>query len=159
MLQQYHIEYLARPGYRVLFLWAAESLFAKQFSQVIIMCGNNDIGVHPRNRFPTETPYDTACRLIAFHNVLSEVGVKVAVVGLMFRGDFIDKKELVLETNEYLKKCLLTDHVKSYVGPRHFQAHDFNPGDTAHLNAQGRRSVRALLLNIIQNRISLYISI
>ena len=155
MLQQYNIEYLARPGYRVSFLWANESLFAKQFSHVIIMCGNNDIGVHPRNRYPTQTPLETASRLIAFHNVLAEENVEVAVVGLMFRGDFVDRIDLVLETNGYLKKFLLTDRVKSYVGPRHVQAHDFNRNDPAHLNEQGRRSVRALLLNIIRNKFSL----
>ena len=71
----------------------------------------------------------------------------------MFRGYFVDRKELVLETNGYLKRFLLTDRVKSYVGPRRVQAHDFNRNDPAHLKEQGRRS--ALLLNIIRNKISL----
>ena len=138
MLLHYNIELLARPGYRASFLWANESLIAKQFTHVIIICGNNDIGVHPRNRFPTETPVDTASRLIAFHNVVSEAGVKVVVVGLMFRLDFLNKKHLVLETNEFLKKWLLTKSVDSYVGPRHIQSHDFYAHDPAHLNARGR---------------------
>ena len=119
------------------------------------MCGNNDIGVHPRNRYPTQTPLETASRLIAFHNVLAEENVDVTVVGLMFRGDFVDRKELVLETNDYLKRFLLTDRVKSYVGPGYAQNHDLNRNDPAHLKEQGRRSVRALPLNIIRNRFSL----
>ena len=154
-LLRYIIELMARPGFRASFLWANESLFAKQFTHVIIMCGNNDIGVHPRNDFPTETPLGTACRLIAFHNVLREAGLKVAVVGLMFRLDFLEKKQLVLETNEYLKKFLMTNNVNSYVGPRLVQSHYFDSQDPAHLNERGRRAVRALLLNKIKNRFSL----
>ena len=155
IIWQYNIEHFARPVYRVSFLWANESLFAKQFSHVILMCGNNDIGVHPRNRYPTQTPLETASRLIAFQNLLAEENIEVAVVCLRFRGDFVDRKELVLETIDYLKRFLLIDRVKSYVGSRHVQAHDFNCNVPAHLNEQGRRSVRVLLLNIIRNRFSL----
>ena len=68
------------------------------------MCGNNDIGVHPRNCYPTQTPLETASRLIAFHNVLVEENVEVTVDGLIFRGDFVDRKELVLETNDFCEK-------------------------------------------------------
>ena len=154
-LMHYDINYMAQPGYRVSFLWAEQSLYAKKFTHVIILCGNNDIGVHPKNKYKTETPYDTACRLIAFHNVVAEENVKDAVVGLMHRGDFVGKQHLVNETNEYLKKCLMTSDVSSYVGPRHVQSHDFLSHDPAHLNEKGKKSVRALILNIIQNRFGL----
>ena len=146
---------MAFPGFRASFLWAKEALHAKKFSHVIIMCGNNDIGVHPRNKYPTKTPLETACRLIAFHDVLKEAGVNVAVVGLMLRGDFCLKKHLVTETNECLKRWLLKDQMQSYVGPRHIQFHDFLKNDPAHLNPQGKKTVRALILNIIRNRFKL----
>ena len=119
------------------------------------MCGDNDIGVHPRNRFPTETPYDTASRIIAFHNVLAKANVSLAVVGLMLRLDFVEKKHLVIETNGYLKQLLLTNTVNSYVGPRHVQFHDFISDDPAHLNNKSRKSVRALLWSIINNKFGL----
>ena len=95
-------------------------------------------------------PVETASRLIAFHIVVSEAGVKVAAVGLMVRLDFLNKKHLVRETKEYLKKS-----ADSNVGPRHIQSHDFYAHDPAHLNARVRKSVRALLLNIIKKKFHL----
>ena len=154
-LMRFNINYLAYPGYRVSFLWAKEVLYAKKFSHVIILCGNNDIGIHTRKKYETETPYNTTFKLIAFHKVLVECNVKVAVVGLMHRGDFVAKQYLVNETNEYLKKCLLTSKVNAYVGPRHIQCHDFLQHDPAHLNEKGKKSVRALILSIIRNRFGL----
>ena len=55
------------------------------------MRGNNDSGVYPRYRFPTLTQHDTACRIIAFHNVLPEAKIKVPVVGPMLRSAFVEK--------------------------------------------------------------------
>ena len=152
-LKRYNIVLYARNGFRAAFLDAWDSLLVSHFTHCIIMCGNNDVSVHPRKRYPVETPSRTAARLISFHNFAVNDGVKTAVIGLFRRPD-VDEA-LINDTNSYLKKYLLSASVQSYVGPRHVQPTHFDSNDRAHFTATGRKTVLALLLSVIKKRFNL----
>ena len=154
-IQQYDVTIDAKPGFRAVFLdgeWSAKTRRGG-YTHVIVVCGNNDLSVHPRRKFERSTPVETALNLVAFHHVLRDNGIKCFVVGMLQRGDLMQEKHLVLETNEILKSYLMSNKDSSYIGPRHIQSKHFRQNDLAHLTEEGKFLMRAMLLKVLNSRL------
>ena len=79
--------------------------------------------------------------------------MKSFVVGMLQRGDLTQDKHLVFETNEILKRYLMSNNDSSYIGSRHIQLKNFRRNDLAHLTEEGKFHMRAMLLMVLNSRL------
>ena len=158
LLQHHDIDVFAKPGFRALFL-ENHLERALNYTHVIVICGTNDLGKHPRNKnLPARSSEETSQSLINFHNFLWNRNVECYIVGAMNRKDFKtpDEKLRIKQTNNLLKLDLMLNEHSTYVAPRTIQEKHFQDGDEAHLTDEGKFLVRALILRIIEHRYLYY---
>ena len=81
LLQHHDIDVYAERGFRALFL---ENHLERglNYTHVIVICGTNDLGKHPRNKnLLARSSEETSQSLIKFHNFLWNRNVECYIVG------------------------------------------------------------------------------
>ena len=154
IIAKFDIEVADQKGFRTSFL--GDQKFQKirngNFSHCILFCGNNDVSVHPRPKYPTMTPQETAQVLIDFHDKVNDHFIRCAAIGLIQRQDV--SKEIVRETNQLLQQRLMIieDGLtvwSHYVGPRELHPCHFDQNDPAHFTPLGEINAVALMGRVI----------
>ena len=123
-------------------------LVASQYDYIVIMLGNNDVA--PFYNRPVLDSNECVENLLTFANVLINRGKEVFVIGLMNRPD-VDLLTVML-VNDALCKELGNRYVPNKVLlNRHFIVRNDGTKDV-HLNDLGRKTVRAMIYNLLSTR-------
>lgn len=154
--RQYDISFSGRRGFRASELDGSYVEEARQYSHIIVICGNNDLS--PFKSLPARDTEEVILDLGAFARCVARApGVNVAVVGLLSRSDRYKSKETLLSKVNIVNEGLRSALHSMYVGPRGLTNTNFGPitGDPCHLNESGRRYLRRIILRVIEKRFRL----